>query len=77
MNEEMKIKVVESIAWGGDSDDETFADVLAQIQNVAPSARFRIITARPKHSGGWPIVEIELDAAEMPGLSEMLGYDFD
>lgn len=67
------MKIVQSIAWGGDDENETFLDVLAKIQNLDPEAQFRIIDPSPAHSGGWPLVEIEFGGGQE--LKEFLGVE--
>jgi len=59
------------VAWGGSRDDETFLDVLCDIQKLAPSAKFRILEGYPNHSGGWPIIEITADESELALLEEL------
>lgn len=69
----LQMKIVQSIAWGGSDENETFLDVLAKIQELAPSAKFRIIDPSPAHSGGWPLVEIEFNGE--PEVKELLGVE--
>ena len=61
----MKITIRESIAWAGSIDGETLQDVLAKITEAVPSVKFSIFEAKPKHSGGWPIFNIEFDEDEL------------
>jgi hypothetical protein len=61
----MKITIRESIAWAGSIDGETLQDVLAKITKAVPSVKFSIFDAKPKHSGGWPIFDIEFDEDEI------------
>lgn len=75
----MKITIRESIAWAGSIDGETLQDVLAKITKAVPSVKFSIFEAKPKHSGGWPIFDIEFDEEEielMAAYYEMEIQDF-
>jgi hypothetical protein len=75
----MKITIRESIAWAGSIENETLLDVLAKITEAVPSVKFSIFEAKPKHSGGWPIFDIEFDEDEielMAAYYEMEIQDF-
>ena len=66
----MKLTIRDSISWAGSIDGETLQDVLAKINSVVPSAKFSIFEARPKHSGGWPIFDIEFDEDELELMAD-------
>lgn len=69
------MKITQSIAWGGSDADETLLDVLAIVQNAAPSAKFRIVEAYPQHSGGWPLMEIEFDESDYGAMNGLFDLD--
>jgi|694.fasta_scaffold38162_12 hypothetical protein len=66
----MKITIRESIAWAGSVDGETLQDVLAKITKAVPSVKFSIFDARPNHTGGWPIFDIEFDEDEIELMAD-------
>jgi hypothetical protein len=75
----MKITIRESIAWAGSIENETLLDVLAKMNEAVPSVKFSIFEAKPMHSGGWPIFDIEFDEDEielMAAYYEMEIQDF-
>ena len=61
----MTITIRESISWAGSIENETLQDVLANFTKAVPSVKFIIFDAKPKHSGGWPIFDIEFDEDEI------------
>jgi hypothetical protein len=65
-----------SLAWGGSDDNETLADVLADIRAAVPSSTVAIIDARPGHSGNWPLAEITFDAADLTAAEDFFNREF-
>lgn len=59
-----------NLSWGGDRDGETVLDPMEKIQKKVPSAVFTLIEAYPKHSGGWPIFEINFSESEIELMAE-------
>ena len=66
----MKITIRESITWAGSIENETLQDVLANYTKAVPSVKFSIFEAKPKHSGGWPIFDIEFDEDELELMAD-------
>jgi hypothetical protein len=66
----MKIVIRESISWAGSIDGETLQDVLAIIAKAVPSVKFSVFEARPQHSGGWPIFDMEFDEDEIELMAD-------
>jgi hypothetical protein len=64
MSTNTKYTVIKTISWGGSDDSETLLDVLAEIQIMAPSAKFTIIEAYPSSTGGWPLFGIEFNESD-------------
>lgn len=59
------------LAWGGDSADDTLADVMNKIREAAPSARFSRYGSVT--SGGWPVFEITVDDNDAGVLDDLEG----
>jgi hypothetical protein len=65
-----------SVAWGGDDDNETFADVLASIRTAIPSSTLAVLDARPQHSGNWPFVQITFDLDDLAAAENFFDCEF-
>lgn len=70
MNTDTTHSIVTPISWGGADDSETLLDVLAEIQKLAPSARFTLIEAYPSHTGGWPLFGIEFSESDYAAMDD-------
>jgi hypothetical protein len=70
------IKIIVSLAWGGESDDETLADVLADLRAAVPSSTVAILDAHPSHSGGWPLAEVTFSPEDLAAAEAYFDLEF-
>lgn len=69
--EDTIVTFTESISWGGAVENETLADVLANMAKKVPSLKMRCVNAKPGHTGNWPQFEMSFDISDIKKMAKL------